>query len=337
VRQVLALALLVLAVPIGVGAQQHPDVRRARQLYEELDLSQAIVAARRALNSPLIREDRILTWELLGFSYGALDSTARAVEAFRELIFLDPDREPDVNMVSPRITSLYASALGQVLVVRRVRMDGTTFVAGQGAAAIAFEASRSARTVTRVIGDGVDMLIDSQLVTGPGVVFWRGLDEAGEPVPPGQYQVVITAIEGRNEFGAPLIVDVAHGSLDTLPHLSSLPGYTEQPEFVSPPRNWRPMGIAVLFAGLAAGASIALENPDLSGSPRNELAGAGVLALGVGLALSLKRPDPQPVQANIRYNRLLREQLAARNLEIANENAMRRRQIELTIMPVASP
>ena len=336
-RPVLPLALLVLAVPVGVGAQQHPDVRRARQLYEELDLSQAIVAARRALNSPLIREDRILTWELLGFSYGALDSTARAVEAFRELIFLDPDREPDVNMVSPRITSLYASALGQVLVVRRVRMDGTTFVAGQGAVAIAFEASRSARTVTRVIGDGVDMAIDSQLVTGPGVVFWRGLDDAGEPVPPGQYQIVITAFEGRNEFGAPLSVDVAHGSVDTLVHLSSLPGYTEQPEFVSPPRNWRPMGIAVLFAGLAAGASIALENPDLSGSPRNELAGAGVLALGVGLALSLKRPDPQPVQANIRYNRLLREQLAARNLEIANENAMRRRQIELTIMPVAFP
>jgi hypothetical protein len=306
-------------------------------LYEELDLSQAIVMARRALNSPLTREDRILTWELLGFSYGALDSTARAVEAFRELIFLNPDREPDVNMVSPRITSLYASALGQVLVVRRVRMDGTTFIAGQGAAAIAFEVSRSARTVTRVIGDGVDMAIDSQLVTGPGVVFWRGLDVAGEPVPPGQYQMVITAIEGRNEFGAPLPIEVTHGSVDTVPHLTSLPGYSEQPEYVSPPRNWRPMGIAVLFAGLAAGASIALENPDLSGSPRNELAGAGALALGVGLALSLKRPDPQPVQANIRYNRLLREQLAARNFEIANENAARRRQIELTITPVAVP
>jgi hypothetical protein len=337
VRRLLAVLILTLGVPFGLQGQQHPDVRRARALYDELDLSQAIVAARRALNSPLTRDDRILAWELLGFSYGALDSTTRAVEAFRELIFLDPDREPDVNVVSPRITSLYASALGQVLVVRRVRLDGTSFIAGQGAATVRYEVSRSARAVTRVTGSDVDLVVDSQLVTGPALVAWRGLDDAGDPVPPGRYQLTVTAFEGRNEFSAPVAIDVAHGEVDTVPHLTSLPGYTEQPESVSPPRNWRPMGIAVLFAGLAAGASIALENPDLSGSPRNELAGASALALGIGLALSLKRPDPQPVEANIRYNQLLREQLTARNDEIARENALRRRQVELTITPAAVP
>jgi hypothetical protein len=93
----------------------------------------------------------------------------------------------------------------------------------------------------------------------------------------------------------------------------------------------------VLFAGVAAGASIALENPDLSGAPRAELAGASVLTLGIGLALSLKRPDPQPVVANIRYNQLLREQLAARNRDIAQQNAERRRLVRLRIVPEESP
>jgi hypothetical protein len=39
------------------------------------------------------------------------------------------------------------------------------------------------------------------------------------------------------------------------------------------------------------------------------------------------------VESNIRYNRLLREQLAQRNAEIAAQNVLRRRQVLLTITP----
>jgi hypothetical protein len=336
VRRILLLFVVLGAAP-ALEAQEHPDVRRAVTAYRDLDLPGAIAAARLALERNLTRGDRITALELLGFSYGAMDSTTQAVAAFRELIFLDPDREPDVNMVSPRITSLYASALGQVLVVRRARVDSAEFVAGQGAATVRYEVSRGARVVTRVVGAVGETVIDSQLVSGPALVAWRGLTVDGEPLPPGEYQVVVTAVEGRNEYAVPLVVRVEHGTVDTLPHLTSLPGYTEQPEYVSPPRNWRPLGLAVLFAGVAAGASIALENPDLSGAPRAELAGASVLTLGIGLALSLKRPDPQPVVANIRYNQLLREQLAARNRDIAQQNAERRRLVRLRIVPEESP
>ncbi len=197
--------------------------------------------------------------------------------------------------------------------------------------------SRAARAITSVFGAGGELVIDSQLVSGPTRVDWTALAGDGSPVPAGDYRIVVTAVEGRNEFAVPVTVQVHHGVVDTMPHLRSLPGYVEQPEVVSPPRNWRPMGYAVLFAGLAAGATLALENTDVGGGNHTELGAASVLTLGVGLALSLKRPDPRPVEANIQYNRLLREQLAARNAEIADENARRRQQVRLTISQVASP
>ncbi len=333
-RTSLLLVLVGALVPAALSAQQHPTVREARRAYESLEYSRAILNARSALRARLNRADRVTVYEILAFSYGALDSTRQAVEAFRELIFLDPDREPDVQRVSPRITSLYASALGQVLVVRRVAVDSASFVAGRGGAPLRFEVSRPSRVVTRVVGQRIDVAIDSQLVAGTGFVRWLGLTSAGDPVPPGAYQLVVTAIEGRNEFGTRVPVAVTHGPVDTLPHLTSLPGYTEQPESEVPPRNWRPLGVTVLYAGLASGAALALENTGLDVGSRRELVGVNALALLSGFIMSIRRPDPRPVQANILYNQLLREQLAQRNAEIARENVERRRQVQLTILPV---
>ncbi len=182
-RLCVAGALLVALIPAALDAQEHPLVRRAQQAYDALDFSASIGSARAALQQQLTREDRILTYELLGFSYGALDSTRQAVEAFRQLIFLDPDREPDVERVSPRITSLYASALGQVLVVRQVSVDSTSFIAGQGFVRIRFGVTRASRAVTRVIGGGLDLVIDSALVVaGETQVLWDPVTVSGDPV-----------------------------------------------------------------------------------------------------------------------------------------------------------
>jgi hypothetical protein len=53
--------------------------------------------------------------------------------------------------------------------------------------------------------------------------------------------------------------------------------------------------------------------------------------MSLGLLASLKRPAPVPAPANIRYNALVREQLARRNAELATQNAARQRQVQLTI------
>jgi len=330
-RLLVWLALTLTAPPLD--AQQSPTVRRARQAYDQLDFPNAISLARRALAERLSRDDRIQVYEVLGYSYGALDSARQAVEAFRQLVFLAPDREPDVERVSPRITSLYASALGQVLVVRKVSVDSATFIAGEGQVLIRYQVSRAARATTRVVGQGVEVVVDSQLVTGPAVATWNGLTRTGEPAPAGTYQVLVTAVEGRNEFTGPTEIRVERGSVDTLPHLTGLPGYTFQPETESPPRNWRPLGLAVLYTGLVAGAAFALENTSLDLGERREVGSVSFLALVTGLVMSVKKPDPRPVPANIQYNRLLREQIIERNVQIAAENRRRRQQVTLTITP----
>lgn len=326
------LGVALFAAPLA--AQQNATVARARRALDQLDFSGAILWARRALNERIGRDDRIRVYQVLGYSYGALDSARQAVEAFRQLIFLAPDSEPDVQRVSPRITSLYASALGQVLVVRKVQVDSASFVAGQGQVRIHYQVPRAARTRTRVVGQGVNLLVDSQLVTGSALATWNGLTAAGDPAPEGVYQVLVTAVEGRDEYTSPTEIRVRRQAVDTVIHLSALPGYTFQAETEVPPRSWRPFGLAVLYTGLVAGAGFALENTSLDMGQRKEIGGVSFLALVTGLVMSLKKPDPRPVPANIQYNRLLREQIAARNDQIAAENRRRRQQVMLTITPV---
>lgn len=325
-----ALAAAVFA-PMVLPAQSG-TARAAQEAYAALDYESVIVLAQQALTESLGRSERVDVFELLGYSYAALDSTRRAVEAFRELIFLDPDREPDPARVSPRITSLYASALGQVLVVRRMRMDSASFIAGRGTAALGFEVSQPASAViTRVVGGDIDRRIDSAAVAAEGRVEWDGLGADGLPVPAGSYRLVVEARAGRNEYALQLPIEVTHGTVDTMAHLMSVPGYTRQAEVRIPPRNWRPLGVAALFTAVAAGGSLALENTNLGGPGRTELGIVSAAALLTGFVLSIRRPDPEPVPSGILYNRLLDEELARRNAEIAEQNAQRRRQVMLTV------
>jgi tetratricopeptide (TPR) repeat protein len=337
VRRALAVALLLHALAATPSLGQADSVlARAQAAYNDLDYSGAIQLAQRALAEPLSPNGRIVAYELLGFSYGALDSTRQAVEAFRRLIFLAPEREPDVERVSPRITSLYASALGQVLVVRRLQLDSASFLAGAGSVPIHFEVSRTAQTVTRLLAPATNLVVDSQTVMGAVRVDWRVSDAEGRPLPPGEYDLVVTAREGaREEFSShPLRIRVDHARVDTLPHLDSLPGYREQPEMVSPPRDWRPLALSVVYTGLASGAFFALEDGSLGKGPRTAMISVASVSLIAGLALSLRRPDPRPSPTNVLYNRLVRELLARRNVEIARENAARHNQVVLVVRPV---
>jgi hypothetical protein len=337
VRRALARAGLLLALTATQGFSQADSlIARAQSAYNDLEYAAAIQLAQRALAGPLSADGKVVAYELLGYSYGALDSTRQAVEAFRRLIFLAPDREPDVERVSPRITSLYASALGQVLVVRRLALDSASFIAGSGTVPIHFEVSRTAQAITRVLGPAIDLVVDSQPVSGTVRVDWRVSGAEGRPLPAGEYQLVVTAREGaREEFSShPLRLKVDHGTVDTLPHLDSLPGYHEQPEMVSPPRDWRPMALSVVYTGLGTGAFFALEGRDLGNGPRTAMISVASVSLVTGLVLSLRKPDPRPSPTNVLYNQLVRELLARRNAEIAQENTVRRNQVLLIVRPV---
>lgn len=305
---------------------------RAESAYVALEFSTALSLARQAAGTRLTQSQLARAYEVLAFSYAALDSTRQAVEAFRELIFLAPDREPSVERVSPRITSLYASALGQVLVVRALHVDSGAFVGGEGAVPVRYALSRPASVTSRLIGEGLDIVVDSQLTAGSGGFRWEALQPNGEPVPAGRYRLLVTAREAASSFTQETSIEVRHAPVDTLPHITSLPGYTTLPRTEIPPRDWKPFGLSVLYSGLTTGAAYALANADLGSKWQTPALTVSVSAVAVGLWMALRTPDPREVPANIRYNDLLATQIAARNAEIAEENADRRRKTALTIV-----
>jgi hypothetical protein len=327
-------SLLVAATSIPAQGGAGPaTLRRAETAYRALSYGEAITLARRALGERLSRVEQERAYEVLGFAYAALDSARQSTEAFKQLLFLDPDRVLDPARISPKITSLFSLALGQVLVVRNLGVDSITFVAGREALPIHFTVTRTARIRTRVSGPGVDVVVDSSLGEGRVQLRWNGMSRDGRPVPSGSYRVVVETWAGRDAYAASFPVRIVAGGVDTVAHLTSLPGYSLLPETEVPPRSWRPLGLAFLATALTAGGSMALENAGVGGGGRRELAAVGVGAIVAGALATAKRPAPVPASANIRYNTLVREQLARRNGEIAAENAARRRLVQLSVVP----
>src|SRR5262245_26170677 len=100
------LILLCAAALGGSGAlraqaPQNSTLRQAMQAYDALDFARAAALARRALNERMTGADQARAYELLGFTYSATDSQAKAVDAFKQAILLDPDRQLDATRISP--------------------------------------------------------------------------------------------------------------------------------------------------------------------------------------------------------------------------------------------
>ena len=336
-RFILALCA-ALAIPLTgyrspLTAQDNPTLRRASQAYRSLSYAQAITLARKASKERLSPGDQALYFELIGFAYASLDSTRQATEAFKQVLMLNPDRGLDATRISPKITSSFALALAQVLVLREVRVDSTEFIAGVGSLPIRFSVTRTARLRTRIVGAGGEMTVDSALGEGVVTLAWNGLLANGLPPESGSYRLIVEATAGRDSYAAAVPLWIEVGAVDTLPHLTSLPGYALLPETVVPARSWKPVGLALMATSLALGGSLALESSKLGGGGRREILTIGAGAALVGVLATRKKPAPVPAQANILYNSLVREQLARRNAEIAAANAILRRQVKLGIVP----
>jgi len=336
-----ALALLAgLAAPAVAGAQavQNATLRRAQQAYDNLEYRQVVSLAQAALRERLTGPERARAYELLGFTYGALDSILKAVDAFKQVVLIDPERQLDPNRVSPKAYSAFDVALRQVLLVRQLRVDSTSFVGGRGAVPIRFTVTQPARVVTRAIGtSGGSYVIDSGAWNGQVNLSWPARLANGDPVPAGNYTVVVEARLGQNAFSASQPIRVSHGSVDTLQSLTSLPGYQYLPETEVPPQSWRPLGLAFLYTGGALIGTLGLESSSLGSGSKRELAVVGGAALVTGFVMTLRKPAPRPAAANILYNRLLRDQIARRNQDIAKENVARRQQVQLTLVPLPKP
>jgi hypothetical protein len=330
------LLVALLLIPAALGAQtiQNATLRRAQQAYDNLDYRQALVLGQAAQRERLNGFDRARAYELLAFTYSAMDSILKAVGAFKEVVLLEPERELDPNRTSPKVLSAFQVALTQVLVVRQLRVDSTDFVGGQGEVAIRYTVTQPARVVTRVLGGQAPIRIDSAVANGQVNLRWPARLPSGDPVPAGTYTVVVEATIGQNSFSASQPIRVTHGAVDTVPHLTIMPGYEYLPETEIPPKSWRPMGIALVATGIALAGTSALSQGDLGSASFREAGAIGGGLMVAGFIVTLRKPAPQPARGNILYNRLLREQLTRRNAEIAQDNTRRRQQVALRVVPL---
>ena len=340
-RHALLMVAALLLVPGLLVAQAAPPIqnatlRRAVQAYDNLDFAQVVTIANQALRERLTSPERARAYELLGFAYSATNQPDQAITSFKECILLDPDRELDPARVSPRIGGYFNAALGQVMVVRLLTADSSQFVAGQGYVPVRYTVTSRARVRARAVSGATSVLIDSSITVGQVNARWAARLPNGDPVPQGVYTIVVEATAGQNSFSTSRQVRVAHGAVDTLAHLTSLPGYSYLPETEVPPKSWKPMGLALVYTGIALAGTSALSNGDLGSASMREggTIGAGIVL--AGFVMTLRKPAPQPARGNILYNQLLREQIARRNGEIAQENARRRQQVAITVTPVAA-
>ena len=328
-----------LLLPAVVSAQtiQNATLRRAQQAFDNLEYRQALSAAQASLRERLSGYERARAYELLGFTYSGMDSILKAVEAFKQVVLIEPERDLDPNRTSPKALSAFQVALTQILVIRQLRVDSVQFIGGQGVVPIRYTVTQPSRVVARVTGGalgGGAMRIDSTVANGQVNIRWPARLPSGDPVPAGNYNVVIEASVGQNSFSTSQPIRVAHGAVDTLPHLTSLPGYTYLPETEVPPKSWRPMGLALVYTGVALAGTSALSNGDLGSPSLREGTVIGLGTVAAGFVMTLKKPAPQPARGNILYNQLLREQIARRNTEIAQENTRRRQQVALSVVPL---
>jgi len=103
-RYLAAVVLLAGLAHPAVGAAQaaqNATLRRAQQAYDNLEYRQVLTLARAALRERLTGAERARAYELLGFTYGAMDSILKAVDAFKQVVLIDPERQLDPNRVSP--------------------------------------------------------------------------------------------------------------------------------------------------------------------------------------------------------------------------------------------
>src|SRR2546426_1057000 len=148
-RLSLAVLFAFTAPPCIAQTIQNPTLRRAQQAFDNLDYRQALTAGQAALRERLTGYERARAYELLGFTYSGMDSILHGVDAFKQVILLEPERELDPTKTSSKALSAFQVALTQVLVIRQLHVDSVTFIGGQGAVAVRYTLTQPGRGAAR--------------------------------------------------------------------------------------------------------------------------------------------------------------------------------------------
>lgn len=335
---VVMISLVALARP-GVAQRAPGEVlSRGVILYEELQLERAIVLLRDVTspsNTAATMAERVQAMKYLGATFSLLGQRDSAIAYFRRMLERDPFVDLDPAVFTAQERQLFAYARRQVFVVGVRTLSDTGFVPGQGGVSLRFVTTQHARVqaIVRRPGESEPVATFRWTAEGASESPWDGLDQKGQRLPAGRYQLDVSAAATSDSASdtVTLRFDVTY---DHEPLEDSL---AFDPRSLLPERRPPSIARSQLAAGLAL-ASFAIAVPsvighgDLNGTRKHAVVMASVTATG-GIASFFLLRRGSGIPANVLENARRREQHVRQNREIRERNAARLAAARMIITP----
>ena len=335
------LLLAVLAPSLAAQGNTAEMLQRARRLYENLEVEQALVILQQVISpaSPFVvsPEQRVEAYKYLGaaldFQKGAAKRDS-AITYFRAALERDPFVDLEAQSFNAAQLGAFAEARNQIFVTAVRPVGGDTIAPGSGQVTLQALTTHAARMhvelhapggARRVLYDGNN--------DGLREVRWDGLLADGTLAPADRYQLDVIGESRllRLTDTASTYLDVAwlHPALeDTLPSLAAADLLPEQyPASVATGNLLKGLAVAagaLLTQTALASANLGSGNALLSGA----VAGAGVLTGVVSFSV---RQSHRNIPANIAENARRRAERETANSAIRQRNADRLRETRLAI------
>jgi len=335
------LLLLALAPPLAAQSNTAEMLQRAKRLYGEVEVEQALAILRQIISpaSPYVvsPEQRVEAYKYLGAALALQPGPAKrdsAVTYFRAAIERDPFVDLDPQRFSPGQLSAFSDARNRTFAAAVRPVRGDTLVPGSNQITIQALTThraqlrvelRSAAGARRTLYDG-----DNE---GLREVRWDGLLGSGALAPPGRYELDVIGTSRLVQLTdtASAYLDVAHlhpPLEDTVPSFAAGDLLPEQyPTSVATGNLLRGLGVAagaLLIQTALPSSTLGSGNALLSGA----VAGAGVVSGVVSFAL---RQHNRSIPANIAENARRRAARETQNAAIRGRNAEKLRQTRLVI------
>jgi hypothetical protein len=341
----LALLLAALAPPMAAQSNTAEMLQRARRLYENVEVEQALVILRQIISpaSPYVvsPEQRVEAYKYLGAALALQQGPAKrdsAVTYFRAAIERDPFVDLDPQSFSPGQLSAFADARNRTFAaaVRPLVADTLT----PGGAPITIQALTTHRALLRIelrsAGGARRILYDGEN-EGLREVRWDGLVSDGSLAPPGRFQLDVIGTSSLVQLTdtASVYLDVSHLHQpleDTLPTLAAGDLLPEQyPTSVATGSLLKGLGVAagaLLIQTVLTSRDLGSGNALLSGA----VAGAGAVT---GVVTFSVRQHNRSIPANIAENARRRAARETANAAIRSRNAEKLRETRLVIAPTS--
>ena len=339
------IAAIAIAVAVFVRpamAQRAPGevLSRGVILYEELQLERAVVLLREVTspsNAAATTSERVQAMKYLGAAFSLLGQRDSAIAYFRRMLERDPFMDLDAAVFTAQERQLFALARQRTFVVGVRALSDTAFVPGQGRVSLRFVTTQHARVhaTVRHAGDTEPLATFRWTAEGASVSPWDGLDQKGERLPAGRYQLDVTATATADSASDTVAFrfDVAY---DHEPLEDTL---AFDPRSLLPERRPPSIARSQLAAGIAL-ASFAILVPnvvghgDLNGTRKHAVVMAGVTASG-GIASFFMLRRGSGIPANILENARRREEHVRQNREIKERNALRLAAARMILTPTS--